>query len=114
MFTDHEIIIAGINDISQDIDELINNLEMRINMLKEESKKIIGNNNIIHSINSISNFKHNELSKFKSSIQDIMQNTCDHDWEIDYVDTMNPFKEGVKIEYCSECGLHKSKLDKCE
>lgn len=37
---------------------------------------------------------------------------CNHIYIEDYIDTMFPYREGILIIYCENCGLSKDYIDK--
>ena len=58
-------------------------------------------------ITDITNLQ-DQLGKKQERLQNIkriLRATCNHKWIIDYIDQMNPFKEGIRIKYCEHCEL---------
>ena len=45
--------------------------------------------------------KEEELKRFET----YLKYNCQHDWQTDYVDSMQGYKQGIMIKYCSKCEL---------
>ena len=46
-----------------------------------------------------------EKERELASVERAMNVVCEHRWVVDYVDQLQPYREGVRVEYCEYCEL---------
>ena len=82
--------------------DFINNNQME-SILKISNN---ANNLILNSILSLKNDKKTDTGEILKFLDNKLEDICEHEWEIDYIDFMNNGEEETcKIKYCKKCEL---------
>ena len=82
-----------------------NSLQTKIDELYSETKEI--SNSIFYKEGEIKDLKKilEEKTTLLNKLKIELINTCNHDWETDFVDSMKDYKLSIPIRYCRKCEL---------